>query len=121
MRITFITTLGSGFAGPLELSDGATVADLLAEHIVTDRPLSAYAVSVNGDAADGSNILHEGDRVAMAPRQVRGACVQDMRVFVLETGPLTVEEKRAALAHAGRLAGWDDPAFDVYNDLDPRQ
>jgi hypothetical protein len=40
---------------------------------------------------------------------------------VLEGGPLTIEEQRAALAHAGKRAGWDDPALDVYNDLDPRR
>ena len=30
----------------------------------------------------------------------------------LETGPLTIEEQRAILAHVGRRAGWDDPAMD---------
>lgn len=39
----------------------------------------------------------------------------------LEMGPLSIEEQRAALAHAGKIAGWDDPAMDVYNDLDPRR
>ena len=39
----------------------------------------------------------------------------------LEAGPLSIDEQRALLAHAGRRAGWDDPAMDVYNDLDPRR
>jgi hypothetical protein len=39
----------------------------------------------------------------------------------LEAGPLTVEEQRAILAHAGKRAGWDDPALDVYDELDPRR
>jgi hypothetical protein len=39
----------------------------------------------------------------------------------LDAGPLSIEEQRALLAHAGRRAGWDDPAMDVYNELDPRR
>ena len=35
--------------------------------------------------------------------------------------PCLLEEQKAVLAHAGKQAGWDDPAFDVYNDLDPRR
>ena len=35
--------------------------------------------------------------------------------------PLSEAEQVAALAHAGKLAGWDDPEMDVYNDLDPRR
>ena len=38
-----------------------------------------------------------------------------------DDGPLTAEEKRAAVAHLGRKLGWDDPAMDVYNELDPRR
>jgi len=35
--------------------------------------------------------------------------------------PLSIDEQRALLAHAGKRAGWDDPAMDVYNELDPRR
>ena len=38
-----------------------------------------------------------------------------------ETSSLSIEEQNAVLAHAGKRAGWDDPAFDVYNDIDPRR
>lgn len=32
-------------------------------------------------------------------------------------GPLGISEQRAVLRHVGERAGWDDPAFDVYDDL----
>lgn len=32
---------------------------------------------------------------------------------------LTPDEKRALMLRAGLRAGWNDPAMDVYNDLDP--
>jgi hypothetical protein len=34
---------------------------------------------------------------------------------------LTTDERRTLLIKAGLRAGWDDPEFDVYNDLDPRR
>ncbi|MDZ4684769.1 MAG: hypothetical protein SH850_06725 [Planctomycetaceae bacterium] len=32
----------------------------------------------------------------------------------------TEEEQKWLIVQAGLRAGWDDPAMDVYNDLDPR-
>ncbi len=53
---------------------------------------------------------------------IRKEAYQRLRQQVgLEMGPLSLEEQKAALAHAGKIAGWDDPALDVYNDLDPRR
>jgi hypothetical protein len=43
------------------------------------------------------------------------------RLQSLLAGPLSIDEQRAVLRHAGERAGWDDPAMDVYNDLDPRR
>ena len=40
---------------------------------------------------------------------------------VMDLRPLSVDQQRALLAHAGRRAGWDDPAMDAYNELDPRR
>jgi hypothetical protein len=34
---------------------------------------------------------------------------------------LSREEQARILVAAGRKVGWDDPAMDVYNDLDPRR
>jgi hypothetical protein len=40
---------------------------------------------------------------------------------LLEQEPLTREEQQRLLQEAGKRAGWDDPAMDVYDDLDPRK
>ena len=34
-----------------------------------------------------------------------------------EEDPITLSEKAAMLREAGRRAGWNDPAFDVYDEL----
>lgn len=39
---------------------------------------------------------------------------------LFDDGPLTPEEQQGLLREAGKRAGWDDPAMDIYNDLDPR-
>ena len=44
-----------------------------------------------------------------------------VRDLFYEHSTLTQDEKRALMLKAGLRAGWDDPAMDVYNDLDPRR
>jgi hypothetical protein len=40
---------------------------------------------------------------------------------LFETDPVTKEERFFQFQQFGRRAGWDDPAMDVYDDLDPRR
>ena len=40
---------------------------------------------------------------------------------LFEADPVTEEERRFQLEQFGKRAGWDDPAMDVYDDLDPRR
>jgi hypothetical protein len=40
---------------------------------------------------------------------------------LLADQPFLTEERKQLLIKAGLRAGWDDPAMDVYNDLDPRR
>jgi hypothetical protein len=40
---------------------------------------------------------------------------------LFEDDPVTREERQAQLQQFGKRAGWDDPAMDVYDDLDPRR
>lgn len=35
----------------------------------------------------------------------------------METGEVSIDEHKAALASLGRSIGWDDPAMDIDNDL----
>lgn len=39
---------------------------------------------------------------------------------LFEEDPITEQERLAQLQQFGKRAGWDDPAMDVYDDLDPR-
>ena len=40
---------------------------------------------------------------------------------LFEDVPVTAEEQQYQLQQFGKRAGWDDPAMDIYNDLDPRR
>ena len=40
---------------------------------------------------------------------------------LFEDVPVTEDERRFQLAEFGRRAGWDDPAMDAYDELDPRR
>ncbi len=39
---------------------------------------------------------------------------------LFEEDPVTEQERLFQLRQFGKRAGWDDPAMDVYDDLDPR-
>jgi hypothetical protein len=49
------------------------------------------------------------------------ASVYERLRSALETGPLSIEEQTAMIAHIGKKVGWEDPRMDVYNELDPRR
>ena len=62
-------------AKTIELPDGASVAGLL-ECVLASRPmlaLKSLAVSVNGEFATSSQVLHEGDEVGLLPPVSGGA------------------------------------------------
>jgi len=40
---------------------------------------------------------------------------------LFEDDPVTEQEREFQLQQFGRRAGWDDPAMDIYDDLDPRR
>jgi hypothetical protein len=40
---------------------------------------------------------------------------------LFEEDPVTEQERLFQLQQFGKRAGWDDPAMDVYEDLDPRR
>ena len=52
---------------------------------------------------------------------LRAEVYDQMQTRLYDDTLLTDEEKQALLIKAGLRAGWDDPAMDVYNDLDPRR
>jgi len=40
---------------------------------------------------------------------------------LFEADPVTEQERLFQLQQFGKRAGWDDPAMDVYDELDPRR
>ncbi len=40
---------------------------------------------------------------------------------LFEEDPVTEKERLFQLEQFGKRAGWDDPAMDMYDDLDPRR
>lgn len=49
------------------------------------------------------------------------ADVYDRLKALFQEDPVTREEQLYFLREAGKRAGWNDPAMDVYNDLGPRK
>lgn len=52
---------------------------------------------------------------------LRADVYDQMQTRLYDDTLLSDEEKQALLLKAGLRAGWDDPAMDVYNELDPRR
>lgn len=73
MKIKYISTTGAGFSGDLEVAEGTTAAQLFTSQVGLDKAIGNYAIRVGGQTVDGEYVLQEGDRVAIAPRQVKGA------------------------------------------------
>ncbi len=70
------------------------------------------------EAAGGKPVeIVDGDQRYVLIR----AEIYDRIKDLFDDGPLSDEEQRWLLREAGKRAGWDDPAMDVYNDLDPRR
>jgi hypothetical protein len=59
----------------------------------------------------------EAVRVAEGERQLvvlRADVYERVRGAIYDDSPWTEEERRFLIRHVGERAGWDDPAFDVY-------
>ena len=52
---------------------------------------------------------------------VRADIFERLQNRIFDAEPMSPEEKNQLFAEAARRAHWDDPEFDVYNDLDPRR
>jgi hypothetical protein len=76
----------------------------------TLSPEQRQAIELNGHVA-----IDDGAYVVVK------AAVYDRFRSLVQTGPPSIEEQKAMIAHIGKRAGWDDPRMDVYNDLDPRR
>lgn len=75
-----------------------------------------------------ADVEREGElpvRVSV-PAQQAGYVLLKAEVYerfksLFEADPVTSAEREFQLQQFGRRAGWDDPAMDIYDDLDPRR
>jgi len=91
----------------VELREGASVGDLLAELAVrtTATPLRGIAVSVNAEYATAAHLLHEGDEVGLLPpvsggSSAPGAMADEEAGIALVREPIAAE-KLVASAKSG--------------------
>lgn len=87
---------------PVQVKDGATVADLLAQ-LGASRPglmLRGIAVSVNAEYATGTQVLRAGDEVGLLP-PVSGGAPEAEPVFTALTRERIDAEKLVAAAKHG--------------------
>lgn len=65
---------------------------------------------------------HTGERPAQnATFVLLRADVYERFRALFEEDPVTEKERLFQLEQFGKRAGWDDPAMDMYDDLDPRR
>ena len=74
-------------------------------------------------SADQQRALENGEPVrtiepvtALECVIVRADVFDRLKSLIYNDGPLTQEERLAAILHAGQRAGWDDPELDVYEE-----
>lgn len=72
MQVLFLNNDGGGFADHVEVSDGITVTDFLADRL-PGRDLANYLIRVNRQPVARDYILQHGDRVTATPVKIEGA------------------------------------------------
>ncbi len=72
MKILLINNDGGGFAAPVEVADGTTVAKLFADTVPGGRP-GDYLIRVNRLPAAADQVLAPGDRLSLTPTKIEGA------------------------------------------------
>jgi hypothetical protein len=85
-------------------------------------------MSIQLTAEQWSDIEREGEQPVRVSDPSHSASFVLVRAEVyerfkslFEEDPVTPAEREFQLQQFGRRAGWDDPAMDVYDDLDPRR
>ena len=72
MKILYINNDGGGFAGPVEVASGTTVAQLFRERMNDAHPAD-YLIRVDRLPAAADQVLQEGSRVSFTPTKIEGA------------------------------------------------
>lgn len=72
MQVLFLNNDGGGFADHVEVTEGMTVTDFLADRL-PGRDLANYLIRVNRQPVAKDYILQHGDRVTATPVKIEGA------------------------------------------------
>lgn len=72
MQVLFLNNDGGGFADHVEVTEGITVTDFLADRL-PGRDLANYLIRVNRQPVARDYILQHGDRVTATPVKIEGA------------------------------------------------
>lgn len=73
IKIQFLNNEGGGFSEEKELPAGTTIGELIASH-TNLGDVAKYSISLNGNSGPSrTQQLQNGDRVTIAPLNVKGA------------------------------------------------
>lgn len=72
MRILFINNSGAGFADYINVADGTTIEQFLAERLPHQKA-GDLLIRVNRQPVPRDAVLKEGDRISATPTKIEGA------------------------------------------------
>lgn len=72
MQVLFINNDGGGFADPVEVAEGTTVQQFLADKLPNMKP-GNLLIRVNRMPVAADDVLKAGDRLSATPTKVEGA------------------------------------------------
>lgn len=72
ITVLFITHLGTGFAGKVQVAADTTVGEFLARQLPSDPPEN-YTIKVNYQVTARDQVLKDGDRVSAVAKKMDGA------------------------------------------------
>jgi hypothetical protein len=72
MKVLFINNEGAGFASPIDIAEGTTIAQLF-EQRLPGCSASDYLIRVNRLPSAPDQVLVEGDRVSITATKIAGA------------------------------------------------
>ena len=72
LKVLYINNDGGGFAAPIEVEPGTTVAALF-EQKMPGREAEDFLIRVNRQVVPADQVLQDGDRVGFTPTKIAGA------------------------------------------------
>ncbi len=72
LKILWINNSGAGWADHVDVPEGATIKQFIAERLPDAEPAD-YLIRVNRMPVAGDQVLQDGDRVTCTPLKIEGA------------------------------------------------